>query len=816
MRTGRRVQQTTALVAATLALLVAVAPAAAVPHATVHAGSAADFAAMAHSLDAGGRLTVTGYRLEGEDGEATLLLKHHQVWAPGAKVVVHTAEGTTEEPPPSARIFRGTIDGAPDSSVLLSVHEDGRMTGMAMRAGASWALGHEEEGLAHDSDGGSSMPAGRRRLLSLGSRRARLQETEEQDQAAEAPKPKSRRCGNRPGHSHGPERHQPDASAFLQNAARKLAQSTVVIDTPLQCSLAIDSDAEFYALFGNKDDATNYVALLVGYADVVYSREIGVDLVLGHLELRPDKNAGGYPYRSLPDAEVGLTALQNYWNKNRQDIKRCTAHLLSGKKDVDWVGMAWEGVLCGWYDSKGNNWAYGFTSNLEGDFTWSGVQGKNPKAVSWDVFNFAHEVGHNFGAIHAFDYCGKDGWGDNTPVDYCKKSDNGCSQPNGYGFVPKCSSTPTAFGGGGGTIMSYCDEIGPGYIKNVAMTFGKNHPCGHKPERIANSMIAHVTKVSKQYPQCFQPNPAAAGVGTWTSPIAIPSIPFTSPTVSTFEDGSNVPGHCNDAATPFDYAGRPVRRAVKVYRWTSPSDAGGRLTIGSCGAAITGRPAVSIRSTINPSANPLTGPWQCEGWAESGCSSGNGFKLSVTLRPNTVYVFVIVGMDIPPTLRFGITWAKSPVAPLAAPQGAWSNARTIQGLPFTSPAFNAFYKNTVPTDCNDLAVNTLSDGITQSTGPTRVFRVWFGTQAAGRSLTVSSCDSPDQSGDTHVSIRATSNQSNPLAGPWICVRSATDGCPTGSGFRVTVPVQSNSWHYIIVGYAGSGPAPATKLTVALS
>ncbi len=87
------------------------------------------------------------------------------------------------------------------------------------------------------------------------------------------------------------------------------------------------------------------------------------------------------------------------------------------------------------------------------------------------------EVGHNFGAIHAFDYCGKDGWGDNQPVDYCKQTDNGCSQPNGYGFVPKCSSTPSAFGGGGGTIMSYCDEIGPGYIRNVAMTFGKNHPC---------------------------------------------------------------------------------------------------------------------------------------------------------------------------------------------------------------------------------------------------------------------------------------------------------------------------------------------------
>lgn len=132
------------------------------------------------------------------------------------------------------------------------------------------------------------------------------------------------------------------------------------------------------------------------------------------------------------------------------------------------------------------------------------------------------EVGHNFGAIHAFDYCGKDGWGDNTPVDYCKQSDNGCSQPNGYGIVPKCTSAPTAFGGGGGTIMSesgtaaflteasstcpmqqielclftiplpsagYCDEIAPNYIRNVAMTFGKNHPCEYCSDAVQQSCV---------------------------------------------------------------------------------------------------------------------------------------------------------------------------------------------------------------------------------------------------------------------------------------------------------------------------------------
>lgn len=48
-------------------------------------------------------------------------------------------------------------------------------------------------------------------------------------------------------------------------------------------------------------------------------------------------------FNSLP---LPQTALQNYWNKNRQDIKRCTAHLLSGKKDVDWV-VSGPVAICG-------------------------------------------------------------------------------------------------------------------------------------------------------------------------------------------------------------------------------------------------------------------------------------------------------------------------------------------------------------------------------------------------------------------------------------------------------------------------------------
>ena len=77
------------------------------------------------------------------------------------------------------------------------------------------------------------------------------------------------------------------------------------------------------------------------------------------------------------------------------------------------------------------------------------------------------------------------------------------------GVLPKCSGKVTAFGGGAGTIMGYCDEIGPGYIKNVAMTLGLNHPCGNKPERVVTAMKALVQKKQAAFPQCFAPQPAA-------------------------------------------------------------------------------------------------------------------------------------------------------------------------------------------------------------------------------------------------------------------------------------------------------------------
>lgn len=102
--------------------------------------TAAAAASAALATAPGGQLTITGLQLEGESSASSLQLQRRDVWSPSAQVVVHTAAGEARQAPPATRWFTGSLAGAPGSSVLLAVHPDGRMTGTASRAGASWSL----------------------------------------------------------------------------------------------------------------------------------------------------------------------------------------------------------------------------------------------------------------------------------------------------------------------------------------------------------------------------------------------------------------------------------------------------------------------------------------------------------------------------------------------------------------------------------------------------------------------------------------------------------------------------------------------------
>lgn len=201
------------LLACALVLQLAAAPAAvvAVQHGTV---AAADFDLAAA---AGGRLTISGLALEGEAQPVTLELQRRDVWAPGSKVVVHTAAGTEELGPPASRFFHGSIAGQPHSTVALAVHEDGSVTGMASSGENSYVLGVD------GGDAGAARGPGR---ALLSARRAVL----------EAPQRRGRRCGNRgsempPGRNH--------TWAELADGGRRLQVGSPLVG----CGIAVSADA---------------------------------------------------------------------------------------------------------------------------------------------------------------------------------------------------------------------------------------------------------------------------------------------------------------------------------------------------------------------------------------------------------------------------------------------------------------------------------------------------------------------------------------------------------------------------------------------
>lgn len=182
-----------ALLLALLSLAAAPAPARAAAAAAASASSAS-FAATARTVDVGGALLVTGYRLEGDAADTTLVLERRDIWAPGAcamlvggwtverwPCMLHAAQAGGARPsapcnpspapplaacplplrPPGAQIwvqaaadappllvpppatfyYAGTIKGDPASAVLLAVTADGGVNGVAHRSNDTFVIG---------------------------------------------------------------------------------------------------------------------------------------------------------------------------------------------------------------------------------------------------------------------------------------------------------------------------------------------------------------------------------------------------------------------------------------------------------------------------------------------------------------------------------------------------------------------------------------------------------------------------------------------------------------------------------------------------
>ncbi len=299
--------------------------------------------------------------------------------------------GTDLANKPTVKLFRGHISGDPNSIVFLAITDDNKANGII-------------------SEG-----TGERYILSEGS----ALQTEDimtiHRESASATLPDFPTfCGVE------------DDAGFTKSIQSQLSQSVATLNGSTRlATLAVDGDLKYVQLFNNATDAQNYAIQLIGAISSIYIRDFDVKLEIAFLRLW---TSGGEPY----DA-ASLNDFANYWVTNENPFDYNIVHLLSGRRDLPFGGIAYLSGTCL------ADYTFSISGYLNGSFP-SPLDA--PHLGNWDVIVGAHEMGHNFGTGHTHEISSYD-----PPIDSCAS-----------GFSTQ------------GTIMSYC-HIHPGYTTNTDLRF---------------------------------------------------------------------------------------------------------------------------------------------------------------------------------------------------------------------------------------------------------------------------------------------------------------------------------------------------------
>jgi cysteine-rich repeat protein len=206
-----------------------------------------------------------------------------------------------------------------------------------------------------------------------------------------------------------------------------------LVGTLLGVDVAVETDNEFRTKFASDAAALEYLGDLVAAANVIYERDVAVQLRFSYVRLwsAPD------PW-SASNTEQQLYEVRDHWTDPANDMDqlagpRTVVHFVSGKPVQG--GIAYLAVPC--------NAFFGFgVSQVYGSFDVS------TPSQTWDLVVLSHELGHNLGTEHTHCY--------SPPIDQCHGQEPGCYAG------PGVSSQ--------GTVMSYC-HLHAGGLNNVDLRF---------------------------------------------------------------------------------------------------------------------------------------------------------------------------------------------------------------------------------------------------------------------------------------------------------------------------------------------------------
>jgi hypothetical protein len=394
----------------------------------------------------GERVRIAGWPVA-PGARRDVVIARHEIYAPGARVLRVDAGGTHEVPRSRLVFFWGSMADDPTSGIYVAVDPvTGTVESMTRTAAGGQ---HQLRPLVPGKPGLHLLATPEAFLAGQGSHPKPEWSCGEDQLAVGSPAAQESAAAPTAPIAHGsPAGGLSPRSPWLSLPAppepAAPLPAVAEISGPITASagfnlatVAIDTDHEFMSLkfSDNTTAATNYIASLFAQINVMYERDLQVQLLVGTTILRTASVAD--PYTQQPNGGAAsfaeLTELSNYWAANEGTVTRTVTSMLSGKSPSAYSasGIAWVSGLCD------HGYGYNFSQVFLIDYQ------------AGDALIVGHEIGHNFGSVHTHCY--------SPPIDNCWNTEPGCYTG------PQSCPAPTTINGVAnvyGTIMGYCHLLG--------------------------------------------------------------------------------------------------------------------------------------------------------------------------------------------------------------------------------------------------------------------------------------------------------------------------------------------------------------------